>query len=131
MMSWLRTATALISFGFSIDQYLSRVRQTSGAHRVYFPYASQYSGLALIASGIISLLISIWQYSWMVSYLRDGSFSVLAGAKEAGMPTPVLAVAVFPICIGLFAFFCRVAAPRVTAHMGGLEPCGFIKLFNH
>jgi putative membrane protein len=104
MMSWLRTATALIGFGFAIDQYLGRVQQASELRRVYFPHAPQYMGLALIASGIVALLIAIWQYSWTVRYLWHGSFSAVAGAKEGGMQSPVLAVAVLLICIGLFAF---------------------------
>jgi putative membrane protein len=105
MMSWLRTATALIGFGFAIDQYLSRVQQTSATGPVYFPHAPQYEGLALIASGIVALLISTWQYLWLVRYLWGGSFSAIAGAREQGMRSPVLAVAFLLICIGLFAFF--------------------------
>jgi putative membrane protein len=102
MMSWLRTATALIGFGFAIDQYLSRVQQTPGTDRVYFPHAPHYLGLALIASGIVALLISIWQYLWTLRYIAGGSFSAIAGEQ---VQTPVLAVAVLLICIGLFAFF--------------------------
>lgn len=104
MMSWLRTATALIGFGFAIDQYLGQVQQGAELRRVYFPHAPQYIGLALIASGIIALLISIWQYSWTVRYLWGGSFSAVAGTREGRMQSPVLAVAVLLICIGLFAF---------------------------
>ncbi len=103
MMSWLRTAIALIGFGFAIDQYLGRVQQTPSAERVHFPHAPHYLGLALIASGIVALLISIWQYLWTRRYISDGSFSAIAGDQR--MHTPVLAVAVLLICIGLFAFF--------------------------
>jgi putative membrane protein len=38
-------------------------------------------------------------------YLSSGSFSAIARVKEEGMQTPVLAVAVLLIFIGLFAFF--------------------------
>jgi putative membrane protein len=38
-----------------------------------------------------------------VNYLRSGSFAPIAGLKE-GMHSPVIAVAVLLICIGLFAF---------------------------
>jgi putative membrane protein len=79
-MSWLRTATALIGFGFAIDQYLSRVQQTPGADRVHFPHAPHYLGLALIASGIVALLVSIWQYFWTLRYISGGSFSAIAGS---------------------------------------------------
>jgi putative membrane protein len=104
MMSWLRTATALIGFGFAIVQYLHNMAQASGA-RAALPDAPRYLGLALIGSGVLALLISIWQYQWGIRYLSSGSFSAVAGVKEGGMRTPVLAVAVLLICIGLFAFF--------------------------
>jgi putative membrane protein len=62
-------------------------------------------GLALILCGILALLISIWQYRWGVRYLRSGPFAAIAGVREGEMRTPVLAVTVILICVGLFAFF--------------------------
>ena len=105
MMSWLRTATALIGFGFAIVQYLDRLTQAPGTRAAYLPDAPRYLGLALIGSGVIALLISIWQYRWTDRYLRGSSFAAIAGLKEERMRTPVLAVAVLLIFIGLFAFF--------------------------
>ncbi len=105
MMSWLRTATALIGFGFAIVQYLNHLQQFPGANAPYLPAAPQYLGLALIGSGIAALAISIWQYLWGLRYLTSGPFSAVAGVKEGGIQTPVLGVAVLLICIGLFAFF--------------------------
>jgi putative membrane protein len=105
MMSWLRTATALIGFGFAIVQYLHHLAQAPEARAAYLPDAPRYLGLALIGSGVVALLISIWQYQWGIRYLSSGSFSAIAEVKEGGMQTPVLAVAVLLIFIGLFAFF--------------------------
>jgi putative membrane protein len=104
IMSWLRTATALIGFGFAIVQYLDHLQQVSGARPAYLPKAPEYLGLALISSGILALLISIWQYWWTVRYLWGESFAPIAGLKKEGMQSPVLAVAVVLVCIGLFAF---------------------------
>jgi putative membrane protein len=104
MMSWLRTAVALIGFGFAIVQYITHLEQIPGTHPAYLPHAPEYLGLALISCGIVALVISIWQYRWTVRYLRGGSFAPLAGTTE-GMQTPVMAVAVLLIFIGLFAFF--------------------------
>src|SRR5215510_14695970 len=64
IMAWLRTAVALIGFGFAIVQYLEHLEQTPGARTAYLPEAPRYLGLALIACGILALLISIWQYRW-------------------------------------------------------------------
>ena len=105
MMSWLRTAVALIGFGFALVQYLSHLQQIPGARSAYLPTAPEYLGLALIFCGILALVISIWQYSWTVRYMWGEPFTPLAGLTREGMQSPVLAVAILLIFIGLFAFF--------------------------
>src|SRR5262249_4199794 len=102
MMSWVRTAVSLIGFGFAIEQFFQRLQQTPGTQPALLPDAPQYLGVALIACGNLALVISIWQYLWTARYLRSGSFARIAGLKE-GMQSPVIAVAILLICIGLFA----------------------------
>jgi len=99
------TATALIGFGFAIFQYLQHLQQIPGARSAYLPDAPQFLGLALISCGILALVISLWQYLWTVRYLWDEPFAPIAGVTEARQQTPVLAVAIVLILIGLFAFF--------------------------
>jgi inner membrane protein YidH len=105
MMSWLRTAVALIGFGFAIVQYLNHLQPLPGARPTYLPTAPEYLGLALISCGVLALVISIWQYFWTVRYLWGGSFAPIAGLTKEGMQSPVIAVAILLIGIGLFAFF--------------------------
>jgi len=105
MMSWVRTAVALIGFGFAIVQYLNHLQQMPGAGPAYLPDAPRYLGLALIACGILALVISIWQYRWGIRYLWGEPFTLIAGVTNEGMHTPVIAVAILLIGIGLFAFF--------------------------
>ena len=105
MMSWLRTATALIGFGFAIVQFFERLQQTPEAHSAYLPYAPIYLGLALIACGVLALVVSIWQYRWTVHYLWEDSFAPIAGMAKEPMNSPVLLIAVLLIFIGLFAYF--------------------------
>ena len=105
MMSWLRTAVALIGFGFAIVQYLEHLEETPGARAAYLPHAPRYLGLALIACGILALVISIWQYFWTVRYMWGEPYTPLAGLTKEGKQSPVLAVAAVLILIGLFAFF--------------------------
>jgi putative membrane protein len=105
MMSWVRTAVSLIGFGFAIVQFFERLQQFTGARPAQVPNAAQYLGLALISSGVLALVISIWQYWWTIRYLWGGSFASIAGLKPDRMQSPVLAVAVLLIGIGLFAFF--------------------------
>ena len=105
IMSWLRTAVALIGFGFAIVQYLEHLQQMPGARAAYLPGAPRYLGLALISCGILALLVSIWQYLWSIRYLWDEPYTPIAGVTNEGMQTPVIAVAILLIGIGLFAFF--------------------------
>src|SRR5438309_12121675 len=105
MMSWQRTAVALIGFGFAIVQYLNHLQQTPAARPAYLPTAPEYLGLALISCGVLALLISLWQYFWTLRYLWGGSFSPIAGLTKEGMQSPVIAVAILLIGIGIFAFF--------------------------
>ena len=105
IMSWLRTAVALIGFGFAIVQYLQHLEETPGAREAYLPHAPRYLGLALIACGVLALVISIWQYQWGIRYLWSEPYTPLAGVTKEGKYTPVIAVAIVLILIGLFAFF--------------------------
>jgi hypothetical protein len=57
MMSWQRTAVALIGFGFAIVQYFNHLQQIPGARPAYLPTAPEYLGLALISCGILALVI--------------------------------------------------------------------------
>jgi putative membrane protein len=105
MMSWLRTATALIGFGFAIVQYFNRLTETPGARAAYVPNAPKLLGLALIFCRVAALVISIWQYRWMDHYLWGTQFKPIAGVTEGERHSPVLAVAVLLILVGVVAFF--------------------------
>jgi putative membrane protein len=104
-MSWVRTAVSLIGFGFAIVQFFDRMQQMPGVNPSRFPDAPYYLGLALIFCGILALAVSIWQYHWTLRYLWSGSFAAIAGMKEEGGQTPLIAVSVVLILIGVFAFF--------------------------
>jgi putative membrane protein len=105
IMSWLRTAVALIGFGFALVQYLQHLGQAPGARAAYLPEAPRYLGLALISCGILALFVSIWQYWWSIRYLWSEPYTPIAGVTREGMQTPVIAVAIVLLFIGLFAFF--------------------------
>jgi len=104
IMSWLRTAVALIGFGFAIVEYFDRLQQGPETRAALLPEAPKYLGLALISCGILALVISLWQYFWTVCYLWGEPYRPIAGVTKEGMQSPVIAVALLLIVIGLFAF---------------------------
>ena len=105
LMSWVRTATALIGFGFAIVQFYDRLQQMPGVAPARFPDAARYLGLMLILCGVIGLVVSVFQYWWTLRYLWGGSFAVIAGATKEGQQTPLFAIAIALILVGLFAVF--------------------------
>jgi putative membrane protein len=105
MMSWIRTATALIGFGFAIVQFFQRFEQMPGVRPAAYPNAPRDLGLALISCGVLALLIAVWQYLWIIRYLWRGSFAPIAGPTREGVEMPVVVIAVLLIGIGVFAFF--------------------------
>jgi putative membrane protein len=104
LMSWVRTAISLIGFGFTIVQFFERLSSMQGVTPAVSSDLPRYFGLALIAAGVIALAISTWQYRWSVHYLWSAPYDRIAGARDNGMQTPILAVCLGLMLIGLFAF---------------------------
>ena len=104
LMSWVRTCTALIGFGFTIVQFFQRLASTPGVAEAARPQAPRYLGLALIGAGILGLLISIAQYRRLIAYL-NGNFAEIAKVPDSvASKTPLQAVALALVLIGIFAF---------------------------
>ena len=105
LMAWVRTAVALIGFGFTIVQFFNRLSEMPANGQAHFPQAPYYVGLGLIGCGVLATVIAIWQYRWTVRYLWYGRFSEIAGMTTEGLQTPVLAIMILLFLIGVFAFF--------------------------
>ena len=103
LMSWVRTSVALIGFGFTIVQFFEHLHSEVVAPALR-PEAPRYLGLALIAAGVLALLISTWQYRSVVRYLLSKEFEPIAGLGEVVRHTPLYAISIAIIFIGLFAF---------------------------
>jgi len=104
LMSWVRTSTALIAFGFTIFEFLYRFNKTPGVQAPEYPRAPWFLGLGLIGTGIVGLIIALWEYRSLVRYLWERDFKPVAGVSEFRHHTPVVAVSVVLILIGIFAF---------------------------
>ena len=104
LMAWVRTATALIGFGFTIVQFFNRFGDMEGVAAAARPNAPRDIGLALIGAGILALLVSTWQYRQLIRYLRSEQFQAIAGLSEKEIYTPLFVISLVLILIGLFAF---------------------------
>ena len=104
VMAWVRTAVALIGFGFTIVQFFERLNTMEGVAAVSRPYAARYVGLALIATGVFALLISLWQYRRVVRYIWHGEFAAIAGFGKPPGHTPIYLIAITMTIVGVVAF---------------------------
>src|SRR5436190_6235436 len=104
LMSWVRTGAALIGFGFTIVQFLERLKTMEGVAPAMHPGAARYLGLALIGAGVLGLIIAWWEYQSFTRYLWSRQFEAVAGVDGAPWHVPTPWIAVVLILIGIFAF---------------------------
>ena len=108
MMAWVRTAITLIGFGFTIVQFFERLPELLDSEPLRQPAAPFYFGLLLIGAGVVALVISGWQYRTVIAYLRHGEFAAIAGTGHGPTQTPIYAITIITIFIGVFAFLAVV-----------------------
>ena len=47
----------------------------------------------------------MWEYRWTINYLWSGDYAQIAGVTKEGHNSPVIAVALVLLLVGIFAFF--------------------------
>ena len=104
MMAWVRTATTLIGFGFTIVQFFERLNNMEGVAPAAQPFAARYVGLVLIAAGVIALVVSAMQYRATIHYLWHGDFAKIAGMGKTPGNTPIYSITIGIAVIGALAF---------------------------
>ncbi|HEY1927615.1 MAG TPA: DUF202 domain-containing protein [Caulobacteraceae bacterium] len=105
LMAATRTSVALIGFGFTVAKFFEEAREAVPEQlRLMRPEGPRNFGLALIAAGVVSLVMFAWQYHVAANALRKGIYAPLVG--EAGRPllAPVYIVAGAVVLIGVAAF---------------------------
>ena len=106
IMAWVRTSASLIGFGFTIVQFFQRVQSSaSPAVPVYLPDAPRDFGLALIGSGVLGLVVALWQYHKLLRYLWSDEFRSIAGIEKEPATTSIMWVTIILLLVGLAAFF--------------------------
>jgi len=105
MMAYMRTAVALIGFGFGLFQFFYKFQSAPEVGSVRFPSAAWLLGLALIFGGVMAAVFSVLEYRWTLRYLWSDGFAAVAGVTRKGKNTPLYAVSLVIIMVGVFAFF--------------------------
>jgi putative membrane protein len=105
MMAYMRTSVALIGFGFTIFQFLQNVHEVPLGRTVRISYAAWFLGMALILCGVMAAVAALLEYRRLIGYMWSGGFAALAGVGGERKKTPLYAITVVLIVIGIFAFF--------------------------
>lgn len=105
LASWVRTATALIGFGFAIVQFSEHFDEAWALAHPVGRHLARYVGLVLIGIGSLETGIAIWEYRKIVKYLEGEGFRGVAGIPGVRRVPLASAVAVLLCLLGLLAFF--------------------------
>jgi putative membrane protein len=104
-MASVRTAVALIGFGFTVAEFFQRmVSNVPEGVRRMGPNGPRNFGLVLIATGVGSLLIFTIQFNRAVHQLRSGPFASLAVVDKTKLTLPSFLTAYTVLAIGVAAF---------------------------
>lgn len=103
LMSWVRTATALIGFGFSIVQFFERLNHMESFEPARDTNLARQLGLTLMLLGSVALAVSIMQYRALVRYLQGQPFSAIAGRAASPWRSPAPYSASVLILVGVAA----------------------------
>src|SRR5262245_53948900 len=107
LMAWVRTGASLIGFGFTIVSFFEKLegmgRDQAVPRALKQVNLSHGFGQGLILAGVAALIISTWQYEIMIRYLWSDQYLPIAGVEGHHKRTPLLAVALFLILVGVFA----------------------------
>jgi len=103
VMAWARTSVSLIGFGFTIFQFFDRLNSMTNVHPAARPATPWYFALSLIGAGIIGLVISLFEYRWMIGYLWSQEFAAVAGVGPKPWNTPIVFIILLLIAVGLVA----------------------------
>ncbi len=82
-LSWVRTSTSLVAFGFTIAKFLPELAVVEVR-----PHAARNFGLALIAVGVLTMVVGIFQRRTELRYLTGPAYAELSSPEERPAPSP-------------------------------------------
>jgi putative membrane protein len=96
MMAWIRTATSLITFGFSVYKFFQFELKSAPAEQMLV--GPRGFGIALIAAGLLSMLVG------MVEHARD-----MRSLRRQYVGMPKSYTSIVAVVVGVLGLFALVA----------------------
>ena len=79
-MAWVRTATSLIAFGFTLYQFFFYLHEREPGQHPPQIFGARTFGLVMIGIGVFALVVTTWQHRQNMNRLRkhyrDAPFSL-------------------------------------------------------
>ena len=97
-LAWIRTALALIIFGFGLDKIISAIRNAGGEGNTSQDVGVQLMSMGFIGVGIFTLLIAMRQHKRELIRLRSDPY------LYRDEPSLSIATATAVLVIGVLAF---------------------------
>ena len=98
LMAWIRTALAMIGFGFGVGKLYEALEQSYPDRVVDTLHSSKIVGEALIALGVLGLLAAVIQHWRILKHIEEDRYIY---RPPRALP---MIVALLLLSIGVFAF---------------------------
>jgi len=98
LMAWIRTALAMIGFGFGVGKLYEALEQSNPEQVIDPLHSSRIVGEALIALGVLGLLAAVIQHMSILKQINNEQY-----IYRAPRALPMI-VAALLLSIGVFAF---------------------------
>jgi putative membrane protein len=102
-LAWIRTGLGLMGVGFAVSRFglfLREMRASEGHATVHATGVSEYSGVALVAVGVIVNVTAALQHIRTIRELRDGTWM----AGRVSINAIVLALLLAAVGVGMGAY---------------------------
>jgi putative membrane protein len=103
LMSYSRTAIALIGFGFTLYQFLAKLNATADIVPARYAAAPQFLAILLIGAGLLFLVTGLVDYLSFVHYMHIDTFAPVAGIGPRRWRTGTVVAVAALLVAGMFA----------------------------
>ena len=104
-LAWIRTSIGIMAFGFVVEKFSLFVKQISliiGAEKIIHPKGdSALIGMALVAAGALSVVLSYIRYRLTEKRLREGNY------QHSSLLLTLLTAFIFLMSIALIAYLAK------------------------
>jgi putative membrane protein len=108
LLAWVRTAAALIGFGFALVHFFAAIDTIPTVRPAWRPGAARALGTSLAVVGTIALALATVQYLLLVRYLDGEQFREVSGYGGVPRFRPLIWVTAALLAVGVIVSWALV-----------------------